>query len=44
MIRAELSDREMEVLELIANGKGSAVIAAGHISPKTVRTTSGTSS
>ena len=36
-IRAELSDREIEVLKLIANGKDNAVIAAElHISPKTV--------
>ena len=37
-IRAELSDREIEVLKLIANGKDNAVIAANlHISPKTVK-------
>jgi DNA-binding NarL/FixJ family response regulator len=37
-IRAELSDREVEVLKLIANGKDNAVIAAElHISPKTVK-------
>jgi DNA-binding NarL/FixJ family response regulator len=37
-IRAELSDREIEVLKLIANGKDNAVIAAElHISPKTVK-------
>ena len=37
-IRAELSDREIEVLKLIANGKDNAVIAADlHISPKTVK-------
>jgi len=37
MIRAELSDREIEVLKLIANGKDNAQIAADlHISPKTV--------
>ena len=38
MIRAELSEREIEVLKLIANGKDNAVIAADlHISPKTVK-------
>ena len=38
MIRAELSDREIEVLKLIANGKDNAQIAADlHISPKTVK-------
>jgi DNA-binding NarL/FixJ family response regulator len=38
LIRAELSDREIEVLKLIANGKDNAVIAAElHISPKTVK-------
>jgi DNA-binding NarL/FixJ family response regulator len=38
LIRAELSDREMEVLKLIANGKDNAQIAADlHISPKTVK-------
>jgi DNA-binding NarL/FixJ family response regulator len=37
-IRAELSDREIEVLRLIANGKDNAKIAADlHISPKTVK-------
>jgi DNA-binding NarL/FixJ family response regulator len=37
-IRAELSDREIEVLKLIANGKDNATIAAElHISPKTVK-------
>ena len=37
-IRAELSDREIEVLKLIANGKDNAVIAGElHISPKTVK-------
>ena len=37
-IRAELSDRESEVLKLIANGKDNAVIAGElHISPKTVK-------
>jgi DNA-binding NarL/FixJ family response regulator len=37
-IRAELSDREIEVLKLIANGKDNARIAAElHISPKTVK-------
>ena len=37
-IRAELSDREIEVLKLIANGKDNAMIAAElHISPKTVK-------
>src|SRR5215218_6019207 len=37
-IRAELSDREVEVLKLIANGKDNAMIAAElHISPKTVK-------
>jgi DNA-binding NarL/FixJ family response regulator len=38
MIRSELSDREIEVLKLIANGKDNALIAADlHISPKTVK-------
>jgi DNA-binding NarL/FixJ family response regulator len=38
MIRSELSDREIEVLKLIANGKDNALIAAElHISPKTVK-------
>ena len=37
-IKAELSDREIEVLKLIANGKDNAMIAAElHISPKTVK-------
>ena len=37
-IRSELSDREVEVLKLIANGKDNALIAAElHISPKTVK-------
>ena len=37
-IRAELSDREIEVLKLIANGKDNAVIAQElFISPKTVK-------
>ena len=37
-IRSELSDREIEVLKLIANGKDNANIAAElHISPKTVK-------
>jgi DNA-binding NarL/FixJ family response regulator len=37
-IRAELSDREIEVLKLIANGKDNAMIARDlHISPKTVK-------
>jgi len=38
LIRTELSEREIEVLKLIANGKDNAVIAADlHISPKTVK-------
>jgi DNA-binding NarL/FixJ family response regulator len=38
MIRSELSDREIEVLKLIANGKDNALIAGElHISPKTVK-------
>jgi DNA-binding NarL/FixJ family response regulator len=38
LIRAELSDREIQVLKLIANGKDNAQIAADlHISPKTVK-------
>jgi DNA-binding NarL/FixJ family response regulator len=38
VIRAELSDREVEVLKLIANGKDNAQIAGElHISPKTVK-------
>jgi NarL family two-component system response regulator LiaR len=37
-IRTELSDRELEVLKLIANGKDNAQIAADLvISPKTVK-------
>jgi len=37
-IRAELSDREIQVLKLIANGKDNAVIAGElYISPKTVK-------
>jgi DNA-binding NarL/FixJ family response regulator len=37
-IRTELSDREIEVLKLIANGKDNGTIAAElHISPKTVK-------
>jgi DNA-binding NarL/FixJ family response regulator len=37
-IRAELSERELQVLKLIANGKDNASIAADlHISPKTVK-------
>jgi DNA-binding NarL/FixJ family response regulator len=37
-IRSELSDREVQVLKLIANGKDNAQIAADlHISPKTVK-------
>ncbi|MEX2210745.1 MAG: response regulator transcription factor [Gaiellaceae bacterium] len=37
-IRAELSDRELQVLKLIANGKDNNQIAAElHISPKTVK-------
>ena len=38
VIRAELSDRELEVLKLIANGKDNAQIASElFISPKTVK-------
>jgi len=38
MIRSELSDREIQVLKLIANGKDNAHIAGDlHISPKTVK-------
>ena len=37
-IRSELSDREIQVLKLIANGQDNALIAAElHISPKTVK-------
>jgi NarL family two-component system response regulator LiaR len=37
-IRAELSDREIQVLKLIANGKDNGMIAGElHISPKTVK-------
>jgi DNA-binding NarL/FixJ family response regulator len=37
-IRSELSEREIEVLKLIANGKDNSQIAADlHISPKTVK-------
>jgi len=37
-IRAELSDRELDVLKLIAAGNDNAMIAAQlHISPKTVK-------
>jgi DNA-binding NarL/FixJ family response regulator len=37
-IRSELSDREIQVLKLIANGKDNAMIAGElHISPKTVK-------
>jgi len=37
-IRAELSDREIQVLKLIANGNDNSVIAGElHISPKTVK-------
>jgi DNA-binding NarL/FixJ family response regulator len=38
LIQSELSDREIEVLKLVANGKDNASIAADlHISPKTVK-------
>ncbi len=38
IIRSELSEREIEVLKLIANGKDNGMIAAElHISPKTVK-------
>ena len=37
-VRAELSDRELQVLKLVANGMDNAAIAADlHISPKTVK-------
>jgi len=38
LVKTELSDREVEVLKLIANGKDNAMIAGElHISPKTVK-------
>jgi DNA-binding NarL/FixJ family response regulator len=38
VIRSELTDREIQVLKLIANGKDNAMIAGElHISPKTVK-------
>jgi len=38
LIESQLSDREIQVLKLIANGKDNAMIAADlHISPKTVK-------
>ena len=38
LIRSELSDREIQVLKLVANGQDNARIAADlHISPKTVK-------
>ena len=38
LIQSQLSDREIEVLKLIANGKDNAMIAGElHISPKTVK-------
>jgi DNA-binding NarL/FixJ family response regulator len=38
LIQSELSDREIQVLKLIANGKDNGMIALElHISPKTVK-------